>query len=365
MTEMTYLFGDILTGDIIDEIPLRGVSMTRTFGAGIFRASFHLDQTGKNNTTLLEAAKQGRNFIVVERNGIPIWGGFIWVATYQSQAKNDQLIAKAWEHYPDSRIIRADFLNANLEQRNIFINLWNSMTADPNSIKFEIPEANFATEVQKTIDVKDYEYKSYRTVIDNLANTTDGFDWTVDTVKGMDGKYERQLKLGFPWYGELDPNKGPQFDYAGQILNYWENNTMGESGTHFYGLGTGQGSSILNSTVTHQDLLDDGFPRFDRKVSFKDVDRQDILDVLTSRFATVNKPNRSPIFTVQLRADEVPEFNTYGLGDNATLWIVDPAHTTAEKQKNVARIIGWEYYPPRSDRSEEVRLVFEGGDFEL
>jgi len=58
MARMSYVFGDALTGSIIQEIDLQGVSMTRALsGIGEFRGSFGLDQSGKDNRDLIAATE--------------------------------------------------------------------------------------------------------------------------------------------------------------------------------------------------------------------------------------------------------------------------------------------------------------------
>src|SRR5687768_16477887 len=106
MPKMSYIFGDILTGSVIEEIPLQGVSMTRGFGQGDFRGTFQLDMSGKSNRDLLEASREGRSFVVCEHDGQVIWDGFIWTNTYKGQSKTHQLYCKAWEHYPEHRFVR-------------------------------------------------------------------------------------------------------------------------------------------------------------------------------------------------------------------------------------------------------------------
>jgi hypothetical protein len=75
MTACTYIFGDLLTGQIIGEIPLYGVSMSKGMATGDLRGSFQLDQTGQSNSTLLSATIPGRCYVVCERAGVPVWGG--------------------------------------------------------------------------------------------------------------------------------------------------------------------------------------------------------------------------------------------------------------------------------------------------
>ncbi len=357
MANVTYIFGDILTGSILEEIPLFGVSMTRGFGMGDFRGAFQLDMTGKSNTDLINATEEGRCYVVAERGSTVIWGGFIRTRTYQSQSKTLQLYCQAWEHYPEYRFMRSPvFEYLNTEQTTIFINLWTQMIADPNSIHFTLPSP-ISTVVPKSVTVKDFEFKYYRSVMDSLANADDGFDWTID-VQHASGSYEKTLRIGYPTLGAVNP---VHFDYPGSIVNYWSNGSMSGRGTHFYGVGAGEGSTVIQQEIIHSDLISGGFPRYDSYVSFKDITSQETLTGLATQAAIVRKPG-VPIITLELKGDKEPEFGSYGLGDAARLYFNDPLHSEPVTRTLDTRILGWEYYPPQDTHTEMARLIFEGED---
>lgn len=356
MAAMTYVFGDMLTGAVIEEISLQGVSMTRGLGQGDFRGSFQLDQTGKDNHDLLAATQEGRCYLICERDGQPIWGGFVWTRTYQSQAKIHQLYCRAFEHYPQYRFIRSDFENLNTEQRNIFRNLWTSMMADPNSWRLDLP-ASFSTVVQKSLSVRDFEFKTYREAMDSIANADDGFDWTIDVAR-VAGAYTKTLRIGYPTLGATEP---AVFDYPGTVLNYWENGSMANRGTHMFGLGAGEGSTMLVQPVEHLDLIANGFPRFDVAISLKDVTDADILTGLTTQASLVQKAS-IPVITAEMKGNIDPQFGSYGLGDAAKLYFRDPKHPDPVTRTFTSRILGWEYYPASDDHVEFVRMIFEGED---
>lgn len=355
MTKIAYIFGDALTGEIIEEIALQGVSMISGIGAqGDFRGTLHLDQTGKNNKDLIDATKAGRNFVICERDSVPIWGGIVWTRTYQSQAKTLQLYGKSFQQYPYYRTIQSDLSYTDIEQRNIFIDLWTQMMSDPKSIQFTIP-SSFPTVVTKSLDVKSFEYKSFGQTMDAIANGDDGFDWTID-VNRVGGAYTKTLRIGYPTIGSTELL---HIDYSGPIINYWENESMADRGTHFFGVGAGEGSTMLVQPVTHTDLVSSGFPRYDVVLSLKSINNANILSGLTVQYATAFKAGQSTL-TVELKGDQTPEFGSYGLGDSVRLWIVDPLHSEPVDQQLNARILGWEYYPPSDEHIEYVRLTLGG-----
>lgn len=354
MPQVSYIFGDVLTGAVIEEISLQGVSMTRGFGQGELRGSFQLDQVGKNNSDLIDASEEGRSFVICIRDTQPIWGGYVWTRTYQSQAKVYELYCKAFESYPESRLVLSDFENLDTEQRNIFLNLWTAMQTDPNSIQITLPSP-FSTVLTKSLSVKALEYKKYRQAMDSVANGDDGFDWTIDIAE-TGGIFTKSLRIGYPTLGSLEPLV---IYYDGEITNYWNNGSMAGRATHIYGVGAGEGSSMLVQEVIHSDLIASNFPRFDLALSYKDVTDSDILISLVVQSARIRKPG-VPIYTIEVKGDLEPQFGSYGLGDRVQIrFINDPSHPDPSSIFET-RIVGWEYYPPSDDHVEYARLVFEG-----
>lgn len=358
MTTCRYIFGDILTGAIVCEIPLYGVSMAKAIASGEFRGSFQLDQTGLDNATLLSATVPGRCFVVCEREGYPIWSGIIWTATYQSQAKVTQLYARGWEHYPARRIIRSD-IDTTADQNSIFLALWTQMQSDPNSIQIVLPAAAPSGTI-KTLNIKASEFKTYRDAMDELANAADGFDWTVDVAR-TDNSYTFTLRIGAPDLGNQISEFATTFDYPGSITNYWQNQSMSGTGTHIYGIGSGEGSTMLSVEAVHEDLLTQSFPRYDVDVSMKSVADINVLTTLTIQAATLRRA-LGPVLTVETKGDAHPEFATYTIGDLCNVVMQDPRHPNIEDQTKQARIVGWEYYPASNDSVELSRLAFEGDD---
>jgi len=353
MTNVSYIFGDMLTGRVIEEIALQGVSMTRGFGQGELRGSFQLDQSGKDNDDLKSATEEGRSFVICIREGEPIWGGFVWTRTYQSQAKIYELYCKAFEHYPEYRLILSDITIAATEQRNIFRTLWTTMMAEPNSFSLTLP-SSFDTVVPKDLTVKSAEFKKYRQAMDSIADGDDGFDWTIDIAK-VDGVFIKSLRIGYPILGSNEPLI---LFYDGEITNYWNNGTMSGRATNIFGVGAGEGSTMLQQEVEHVDLLAAGFPRYDVALSYKDITDPAILISLTAQAAVYRKAG-VPIYTVEVKGDLEPQFGSYGLGDAVKIYFDDPSHNPTNSVFT-SRILGWEYYPPSDDHIEYARLVFEG-----
>jgi hypothetical protein len=113
--------------------------------------------------------------------------------------------------------------------------------------------------------------------------------------------------------------------------------------------------------VVHSDLLSGGFPRFDLNLSLKGISDPDLLTQLTLQLASFAKAT-VPALTIELKADREPEFGSYGLGDAMTMYLNDPRHPDPVDRTYNTRVVGWEYYPPSDEHTEQARLTFQGGD---
>lgn len=356
MADVTFTFGDALSGKIIEDISMYGVDISRTMNDGSFTGTFKLDQTGKSNQDLVNATVPGRSFVVAERDNEPFWGGIVGSRTYQAQSKSVQVYARVLESYPDRRFITADFAETN-EQLQVFLDLYNLMQADSNSLRVGLPTFSGTTLVSKTVSAKASEYKTYRNLIDNLADGESGFDWTIDWAR-QGGAYIKTLRYGYPFLGSTNAG-GLNFEYPGNITNYWHTSAIGGAGTNIFGLGAGEGDTMLVSQVVHSLLLAGGMPRYDVSLSHKDITQQAVLDDITAQEATIRKiPGIS--VTVELAADQDPVFGSYSPGDAATLWFKDPLNPTLTTW--VSRIVGWDYKPPSADSTEYAKITFEGED---
>jgi len=352
-----YVFLDALSGTIIDEVPLQSVRINQTLEGGELNATFGLDLSGYDNDQLVAATIPGRTLCVAETDDVVIWGGLVWTRTYQSQAKSVQIHCKTLDQYPTKRFVAYDRTFTATDPRNIMRQLYSDMQFDPNSIQVELPPA-FTTSNPIDYAVSVAEMKPYRSAIDQIATTATGFDWIIDWYRDGNG-YRKVLRIGMP-LGKLLGDNSPVFEYPGNVLNYWRNDTIGSGGTNIYGIGAGEGESMPVVEVVHTDLLQGGFPRLDASISFKDVENEAALEQMTQVQAAIAKAPQ-PVYTVQMKADREPAFGDYALGDWGKFVIKDPLHG-GQGTTYATRILGWDYTPPASDNVAEVQLIFEGDD---
>ena len=103
--EYRYFITNIVTNQVIAEIPLTGVSYERGLkDAGSFSGTLSLsvetDGLDVYNSTL-----PGKNAIYVLRNGLCVWGGIIWTRSYDVVAKTVTINANEFTSYFQHRKI--------------------------------------------------------------------------------------------------------------------------------------------------------------------------------------------------------------------------------------------------------------------
>lgn len=358
MTDYRYIFGTLRSEAVIEEIACYGVFMTMEMNVGgEFQGTFQLDQTGKDNATLLSACIPGRTWVACERNGVCVWHGFIWSRVYSAQSKSVQLFAQSFERYPEKRRIMSDVGFVNVEQRNIMRSLWATMQADYGSNMNVIIPSGFATEVPKTVETLYTDGKYFSEVMSSIANTGDGFDWYINVTKNATF-YQKTLVIGYPTLG-TNPREGMiVFEFPGNITQYYYTEAMADAGNNTFVIGSGQGSDQIQGYVADTASIDGGMARWDISVSRTDVDSQAIIDQIAIQEAAKRTPPM-PVIKITVKANLEPEFGSYSLGDTCGIAIKDPRFP-GDGIFLRKRLLRWELTPQSSSDTEEAALFFEG-----
>jgi hypothetical protein len=359
MTQYKYICADLVTDEVIAEVPFFGVNLNKIISSGADGTfSINLDNGILPNIDTLAATEPWHIVVYPDKDGELLGGWFITSRTYQSQAKVLSLTARTLESVADIRDIATRFSKVNLEQRNIFCQLWEAMQAEDaySNYGIELPtDYPYSDQVMQTSIVETWDYKVYGDEMRALADTDTGFDWTIDVFyTGTD--IRKKLRTGYPHLGQPLGDSSPIFEYPGAIRNYyWPESIIG-TGTHVTGIGAGEGASMLTHTEIDQIRLDAGYARMDLHVPFKGEQTLDRLAARTRAEALKDTIPKS-IPTIQVAGDQIGQF---GLGDMSKLIIKDcrfPGGLNAAR-----RVVGWSITPPASDSVEEARVIFEGGD---
>lgn len=359
-----YIFLELRTDEVIEEIDLYGVYCFRQLNQpGQFNGSFKLDQTGKNNADLIAATEPGKTWVVVERDGVPVYWGILWSRTYQSQAKTVELYGWGFEAYPTRRVIDHDFLLNDTPNTKAFCALWNDMQGVTGAnLNINVPTLNLGPNKDVTALASDYHY--YSDIMQSISDASDGFDWTVNVTKTNDNKYAKNLVIGYPTLGAQNNLDQVTFEYPGCITNYYATDSMSEAGTNIFLLGAGEGADMPVSVTTQSVMINqDNWPRWDYVSSHKDVDNQSQV-VLLAQQEAINRKPPAPTYKATVQGYVDPIFGSYSLGDSCQLVITDPRYPSIDGSAPglvvPSRIIGWELRPPTSEQTEEINILLPG-----
>lgn len=167
-----YFLTDILTNELIMEIPFSGVSYSRAVkGAGQFNGSIPvIDQT--SHMDLYNSTMPGKTAIYVTRDGICVWGGVIWTRSYDLVNKSLSVSANEFTSYLYHRNIWRTWSN---EMGATVVKAPNSTTAVA-TLEYGTPYDFGVGATVKLIfrEVANFDYNGYYTVsaYDGLAELT-------------------------------------------------------------------------------------------------------------------------------------------------------------------------------------------------
>ena len=131
-TTYRYLFADLLTNEIIAELPLTGVSFTQQLNqAGTLQGHLLLSGMATAEFKVNASTIPARTGIYVDRNGTLIWGGVIWGRTYNSADQTLNLVAREFESYFERRRITTTIDFTNTDQLLIARTIMNTAQTPP------------------------------------------------------------------------------------------------------------------------------------------------------------------------------------------------------------------------------------------
>jgi hypothetical protein len=99
LAEYRYYVVDLLTNNVISEIPFTNVSFERALSkAGSFSGEIPVIEATKN-LDLYESTMPGKTALYVLRNGVCVWGGIIWSRSYSPDNKSLTVDGQEWISY--------------------------------------------------------------------------------------------------------------------------------------------------------------------------------------------------------------------------------------------------------------------------
>jgi hypothetical protein len=357
-TSYRYLFADLLTNEIIGELPLTGVSFNQQLNqAGTLQG--HLLLSGMNTAEFNVSASTipGRTALYVDRNDVLIWGGIIWGRDYSSTAQTIALSAREFESYFERRRITTTQDFSNTDQLVIARTLIDNAQSTPEGNIGVITNSETSGILVDRV-YYDYELKGVYSALQDLSRQEDGFDFNI-SVDYDPVTFEpiKTLVLGYPRTGTVYSSTNaaaPVFIFpAGNIVEYEYPEDGAIAANTVYALGAGSNEGKLISVAQAGDLLLDGWPLLEEQANYSDITDATVLDELA--IGQVNAVAYPPTtIKVVVPAFVNPELGTYDIGDDCRLIITDERFPSTLDA--VYRIVGLNVQPGE-DGPERVTLT--------
>jgi hypothetical protein len=359
-TTYRYLLADLLTNDIIAELPLTGVAFTQQLNqAGTFSGHLMLSGINTDKFNVDASTIPGKCGLYVDRDGILVWGGVIWGRQYNSQDQALTIQAREWISYFERRRITQTVDFVAVDQLVIA----KTLIEDAQSVAFGDIGVGYNSDGETTSGILidrvyyDYELKNVFQAIQDLSRQSDGFDFQIaisyDAVTDLPRK---DFNTYFPRSGLVytpgDP-ACPVFEFpAGNIVEYEYPEDGSTTANVIYAIGAGSNEGKLIGSAVHPTIYTEGWAVLEDQVNYSDVTDQTVLDNLA--MGAVNAFVIPPItMKVVVPAFVDPVYGTYEVGDDARIMITDDRFPNGLDA--IYRIVG-SSVQPGEDGPERVTL---------
>lgn len=326
-TTYRYLFADLLTNEIIAELPLTGVSFTQQLNqSGTLNGHVLLSALNSAEFNVNASTIPGRSAIYVDRNGDLIWGGIIWNRTYNSAEQVLSLTAREFESYFERRRISTTDTFANTDQLVIARTLIDDAQLVPSGDIGVITGSETSGVLIDRV-YYDYELKNVYQAIQDLSRAEDGFDFNIDvSYDPITDEPIKTLVLGYPRTGVIydlnDPEALVFIFPAGNIVEYEYPEDASIAANTIFALGAGSNEGKLISIAQDTTKITEGWAVLEDVANYSDVTDPVLLDELSlGQVLAVSFPPTT--IKIVVPAYIPPILNDYNIGDDARLIITD------------------------------------------
>lgn len=347
-------FGSLLNscGDLSATLPLPALTSTATSAlAGVFN----------------DAVDEGRRQLIVDRDGVVVWCGIVWMAPYDDNPPTRTIrAAETWSYFR-RRLIASTRTFTAVDQMSIAQQLISTAIADQGG-DIGVTVESSTSGVTLTQVYNSFELKPVAEAVEQLSQAENGFDFAVDAAWNTStGALTKTFRTSYPRRGRSFSQTGLVFEVGRNVID-WTWPTDGASmANKVYALGRSDGAASMLATAadTYQILAlssgGPGYPLLETTMSRTDVSVQTMLNSLAqSKLQAVSTPVTLPEITV--RADVDPVFGSYITGDSCRFIVPpDTSPRFPDGLDRFVRIVGWDV-SVSDDGAESVKLIL-GDEF--
>jgi len=368
-TQYRYLFADLITNDILAELPLTNVSFTQTLNTpGAFSGTILGSDINETGYDITGSTIPGRTAIYVDRDGVLIWGGIIWLRTWDTDSQHFSFQAREFGSYFERRRITDNFMDG--DQALVYENEDQLFIAqDLLTLAQDLAGGDIGVVVPTNVSGIDvtrvyyaYEFKDVWGAIKDLSNQQDGFDFNIDVAYDSNLEPRKYAQTAYPFRGiTFNANNADAlvFEFPGNIVAYEWPDDGSVVANKMYGVGPQSNEAKIVAVATAPtDQIAAGYPLLEDTVSYTDQYDPTILYQQTLGEVTAKQvPVVTPKIVIPAYAS--PVLGSYKTGDECLLRITDdrfPNNGSGFGLSQVYRIVAISVQPGE-DGPERVTLT--------
>jgi len=368
-TQYRYLFADLITNDILAELPLTNVSFTQTLNTpGAFSGTILGSDINETGYDIAGSTIPSRTAIYVDRDGVLIWGGIIWLRTWDSDSQHFDFQAREFGSYFERRRITDNFMDG--DQALVYENEDQLFIAqDLLTLAQDLAGGDIGVVVPTNVSGIDvtrvyyaYEFKDVWGAIKDLSNQQDGFDFNIDVAYDSNLEPRKYAQTAYPFRGiTFNANNADAlvFEFPGNIVAYEWPDDGSVVANKMYGVGPQSNEAKIVAVATAPtDQIAAGYPLLEDTVSYTDQYDPTILYQQTLGEVTAKQlPVVTPKIVIPAYAS--PVLGSYKTGDECLLRITDdrfPNNGSGFGLSQVYRIVAISVQPGE-DGPERVTLT--------
>jgi hypothetical protein len=326
MTVYRYLFADLLTNQVLAELPITNVNFTQQLNsAGSLSGSILLSDVTERTYNIYNSTIPARTALYVDRDGVLVWGGIIWSRDYDSATQHLAINAQEFESYFSKRRITANAVFTSTDQLTVAQSLvTTAQSATGGNINVLVGSETSGILVSRTYYASELK-PVYQALID-LSQSTQGFDFNIQVAYNTAMQPTKTLVLGYPQGGTRYSStnaSAPVFEFpSANIIDYQYKEDGSLTANKFTVFGAGSNEGQLQSVATNTSQITSGWPLLEDVANYSDLNDSTLLtNIASGRLNAVINP---PV-TLQIVAPPyvAPTLGTYGIGDDIRIRIVD------------------------------------------
>jgi hypothetical protein len=366
-TQYRYLFADLLTNQILAELPITGVSFTQQLNtAGTFTGHLLLSGVNAAGLNVSNGTIPGRTAVYVDRNGTLVWGGVLWGREYNSTTQTLTFQAREFLSYFERRRITQTLAYTNIDQlalaQAIISNAQGAAGGNIGLLYNQDPGSSNTSGILVSRTYYNYEYKQVLAAVQDLAKQTSGFDFEISVYYDGDGNPAKSFNTYYPKSGDTYSStsaSAPVFQLPGNMVEY----VYPEDGTiaanTIYALGAGSNEGKLIQVATDSTKLASGWPLLEDQANYSDTTDSALLAGLAAgQITAVSYPPTT--LKVVAPPSQEPQFGTYEIGDEVRVIITDNRFPTTNDA--IYRLVALSV-TPGEDGPERVTLTLTTGTY--